>query len=1004
METKMKKLCSIMIAITFFSFGLTPDVFSLPDGANITDGNVDISLVDEATMNINQVSDQATIEWYDFSIALGETVNFFQPNSQSLAINSVTGGNVSQIFGNLNANGQIWLLNPSGVVFGASARVNAAGLLASTLNASSLLNNSFLFTKEAGSNGYVINKGQIVTGDGGYVALLGDTVTNEGIIQAKLGKAVLASGEKMTLELDDQGIMSVAIEEPVSGFVKDVDGNYADDAIKNTGTISCDGGSVVLTASVLGDVFERAVNNEGLIEAHSLVANGGEVYLLAEGEGALASNTGTIDVSASEQYADGGFIEISGDRVNVSGHIAASSINGKPGHLLLDPVSFAIVDGAPGDDLGGSTVGEDWLEAQNGFDITIQTDLDVEFQILGDNELNLVNFDTETFRIESGNDINLNDDSIVTNGGDVELFADFYGILNPDGFGDVNLGTGNGVITHGGDVTLSGANLAITAPIDTRGSGGDVTLLASKNITHGPNGDVTTDGGKYTATADGDYTLEDGSTIMTVGSGGAGNIEITAGGLITMGSVAGLPASFDWEYLRDERTYKFLEMGYYYRYCANDDLILSDPFVTGDDIHTGSGTVNLNLPAGTNEFGLYVKVKEHDGTVRTYFTNPVLNPDGTDHIKLSLNGTAEVRWEDMYYLGDKDFDDIEIVVKPADFLYGTYLYGDRVSISSLGSDVYQNSGRIFADTGAYVTSMYDMIINSVTVSNGGAFLKSSDGSIFATEVFVGGPGGPGQKNVVASGYSYFSTPNGTLGVGTPSDETLYNPLDVYIVVKSGAHQAVPLGFTPVAGLTLQMGGDTAPTYMIDTGDGNGPLGVSGAIRMLVRPGVTAVTGVYPSPAIDLISDGGIIPPGYAFYEDIGAPCVDVNVTPPPRFKNGDAPGQYEYSIQIWPAAYIPPPPPDGVSAPVDLNIFSQDLRFKIPRKFLADTFQIAYTQGPIELTSGQVFFYHPLYDMQMYEMPALGTDVYEFIDGFINTTNPGLLPMLGPGGLGDEEE
>ncbi|MFH1868803.1 MAG: hypothetical protein ABH843_07520, partial [Candidatus Omnitrophota bacterium] len=71
-----------------------------------------------------------------------------------------------------------------------------------------------------------------------------------------------------------------------------------------------------------------------------------------------------------------------------------------------------------------------------------------------------------------------------------------------------------------------------------------------------------------------------------------------------------------------------------------------------------------------------------------------------------------------------------------------------------------------------------------------------------------------------------------------------------------------------------------------------------------------------------------------------------------------------------------------------------DLRFKIPKKHLTDLLQITYTNGPIELLAEQIYFYHPLFEMNMYETPALGTDFYEFLEGRITHKNPALLPLI----------
>src|SRR5690606_28192186 len=110
-----------------------------------------------------------------------------QPNSSAIALNRVLGSDPSQILGGLEANGQVWLLNPNGVLFGKNAQVNVGGLVASTLNLSDA---DFLKAQRTFSGdgaGQVVNHGSLTARDGGYVALLGGQVSNHGIVSARLG-------------------------------------------------------------------------------------------------------------------------------------------------------------------------------------------------------------------------------------------------------------------------------------------------------------------------------------------------------------------------------------------------------------------------------------------------------------------------------------------------------------------------------------------------------------------------------------------------------------------------------------------------------------------------------------------------------------------------------------------------------------------------------------------------------------------------------------------------
>lgn len=68
-----------------------------------------------ATLIVNQGTDRAVINWNSFSIANGELTKFVQPSSSSAVLNRVVTANPSAIYGTLQANGNVYLINPGGV-------------------------------------------------------------------------------------------------------------------------------------------------------------------------------------------------------------------------------------------------------------------------------------------------------------------------------------------------------------------------------------------------------------------------------------------------------------------------------------------------------------------------------------------------------------------------------------------------------------------------------------------------------------------------------------------------------------------------------------------------------------------------------------------------------------------------------------------------------------------------------------------------------------------------
>ena len=102
-------------------------------------------------LTVNQTSTNATLNWQSFNISADGTVQFVQPSATAVALNQINDANATQIFGALNANGRVFLINQNGIIFGAGAQVNVGGLVASTLNINPMAVSSGLIAP--GSNG-----------------------------------------------------------------------------------------------------------------------------------------------------------------------------------------------------------------------------------------------------------------------------------------------------------------------------------------------------------------------------------------------------------------------------------------------------------------------------------------------------------------------------------------------------------------------------------------------------------------------------------------------------------------------------------------------------------------------------------------------------------------------------------------------------------------------------------------------------------------------------------
>ena len=106
-----------------------------PTGGTVVAGSASISRT-PANTQINQSSPRAAIDWQSFDVGSQQSVTFAQPSASAVALNRVTGPDPSQIAGRIDANGQIILVNQSGVTFYKGAQVNAAGVMVSAANIS----------------------------------------------------------------------------------------------------------------------------------------------------------------------------------------------------------------------------------------------------------------------------------------------------------------------------------------------------------------------------------------------------------------------------------------------------------------------------------------------------------------------------------------------------------------------------------------------------------------------------------------------------------------------------------------------------------------------------------------------------------------------------------------------------------------------------------------------------------------------------------------------------
>lgn len=294
-----------------------PAANALPTGGTVTSGIGSISSIGNA-LSVTQGSQNLFTQFDTFNIGSAASVQFLQPGSNAIAVGRILGSDPSQIFGRLTANGQLFLLNPNGIVFGPTAQVNVGALVASSLQLTDkdILSGQYALTQGSGA-GAVRNFGEIVAREGGLVALVAPKVENAGTIRADGGQIAMVAGDAVRLELGQGGLIGVT-----------VDGGVAQAQIDNSGSLLADGGKVWMTARQAGDLISSAVNQSGVVRANTVSDRQGEIWIDGGPQGTVTLGGQTLAMGTGAGEKGGRIAATAGD-VRVTGKVDASASAGK---------------------------------------------------------------------------------------------------------------------------------------------------------------------------------------------------------------------------------------------------------------------------------------------------------------------------------------------------------------------------------------------------------------------------------------------------------------------------------------------------------------------------------------------------------------------------------------------------------------------------------------------------------------------------------------------------
>lgn len=434
----------------------------LPSGGTVTAGSATIKSGGKST-TITQTSDRAVINWDKFSVANGKEVVFRQPNQGAATLNRVTGSEQSTIAGRIRADGSVYIINPNGIAITSRGTVQTGGaFVASSLDISDADfqagRASFL---GKGTSARISNAGSIVAGQGAYVALLGGAVANSGSIIVPQGRLALGSGEQIALDLNGGNFLQVAV--PTALFTSEA-------LVSNSGTMTASGGLVELKAAVLKDAVRNVVNMSGSINADSAVGDGGRIVLLGGADqrnlAGMVKVTGTLSARATGTTGNGGFVETSGQKVDLNAAtVTTLSANGRAGTWLIDPVDFTVA--ASGGDITGANLTRNLANGN----VTI---LSSQGAVGTNGDINVndtVSWNANTLTLDAFRDININ--AVMNATGT----AGFVGVI-----GDVTqtgVGTSAGNLDFGMDVRGFYGKLNLAGTSSFRLNGLDYVIITS---------------------------------------------------------------------------------------------------------------------------------------------------------------------------------------------------------------------------------------------------------------------------------------------------------------------------------------------------------------------------------------------------------------------------------------------------------------------------------------------------------------------------------------------
>lgn len=520
---------------------LSQSVFAMPTGGKVVDGNVEGivngTVASGGTINVNS---NALIDWETFNIAKGETLNFKFGQDYLNVINHVTGSDMSHLLGTLNAkNGNVYLINPNGILVGGGARIDAGSLILSTLNATddqlkSALQNGLTnldLTSKAGSKGITIENGANIQ-VGPFLGLLGNKV--------QIADNVTISDAPYASDTNKTNVVIAAANEARLG---QSDHNVADIVSVTTGKDN--------TVEIGAAKFN--INNEytdTYILGNSINMKGTNLNINSRDQG---NSTTSLDIIAADGYkvANDDAVKLAmtpANRLDLEGvtasanymHVMGGQTAINQSDLTLTKTTDAVTE--------GTLMPYMKIAALNGNGVILNDLEDVPQNTVNTDGANLTIKDSKLTSNENialwGGSVELTNTNLKTleetnvkdNNIDIDAFKSFddKGVTT-DSFNTVKV-TG-GSLESGGDIGVQGSSIALDGVKDVKSTTDKpdkgIFLMAGKKFTFTDNDEYLENNTDANAISIKNTTMSTNKAMALIG----GKVDVTDGSNLTAGDL-----------------------------------------------------------------------------------------------------------------------------------------------------------------------------------------------------------------------------------------------------------------------------------------------------------------------------------------------------------------------------------------------------------------------------------------------------------------------------------